>query len=579
MTVASGDIDGVPAFWQAEPGGASRPGTYTAGLVFRTGMADETLATRGVTHLLEHLALYPLHVDAARHVNGQTGQLTTTFLTRGDAGEVAGFFKALCASLRNLPGDRIEKEKQVLRIEASERDSSILQPLLRHRYGAEGYGLAGFPELGLGAVDASGLEAWAARGFTRGNAALWITGGAPPAGLRLDLPDGERSPAPDAPVTIRSTPAYFNTNVAGPAFHGLVERSTAATVYATVLSGILTDELRYKQALTYTPEVSYTVRDGRYAHILAMAAGTRESVSVLTAEFLRILSRLRDQPADADKVREVTERLAAQWDNPDPAAAASLVRRAAQNELLGYQSREPEERRRELAALSPGDLHRVAEEAFANGAFALPRRQKSFIAGLPHIPWTRAEPVTGRDVPSADAPFVAIRLIVGAEGVSVRQGTQSLTVRFADCAALMVRPDGARRLIGLDALEVPVEPTMWRLKPDEISRIDAAVPRDRHVRAPYREPETIPRPGTPPWMRLAGRLAGNVYLAAAVTAVIVLGIPLLIGQFSPVAGFIAALCLALPLLTGLGARKTLRVLLWRAAAKRTEGVGDPPDTG
>ena len=45
-------IDGIPVI--LAPG---RDPRVTAGLAFRVGWADETLPTRGITHLVEHLAL------------------------------------------------------------------------------------------------------------------------------------------------------------------------------------------------------------------------------------------------------------------------------------------------------------------------------------------------------------------------------------------------------------------------------------------------------------------------------------------------------------------------------------------
>ena len=43
------EVDGVPTLL------APRNGPLAAGLTFRVGQADETLATAGITHLLEHL--------------------------------------------------------------------------------------------------------------------------------------------------------------------------------------------------------------------------------------------------------------------------------------------------------------------------------------------------------------------------------------------------------------------------------------------------------------------------------------------------------------------------------------------
>lgn len=572
MAIAAGEIDGVPAYWWRDPGGAPADGPYSAGLVFRTGAADETLATRGVTHLLEHLVLYPLFTGAGTHVNGETGPLFTTFVTRGDADKVTGFFQTVCATLRDLPVSRVEKEKQVLRAEEAGNDRSMTALLWRHRYGAQGYGLLSFPELGLDRVSAGVLEAWAARGFTRGNAAFWLTGGEPPAGLGLDLTRGERVPVPDLSA-VRPGPGYFNAAVSGPGLCAVVERSDAAQAYQSVLADRLISELRYDQALTYSPSAQYQVRDGQHAHLLVSADGTSESVSVLTAEFLRLLTRLRDQPVDAEEVRRAVDRMSRPWENPAATGIQALVRRAAENTLLGRADVTPAERRRLLAAVEPGDVRRVAEEVLASGTVVLPRKQRPFIAGLPRASWFTESPVDGREKAHVDAPFETDQLVLGAEGVRVRSENHTRTVRFGTCAALLMLPDGARSLIGRDAVEIPVEPAMWRLKHDDIARIDEAVPRDRHVRVPSRAPGKIPAPGTRVWLRAAGRLVDNVVLAIGVTLAVLVGVPLIIGQFSREAGFIAVVCLAVPLLAGVGVRKTLRVLVWRAAARRIARAG------
>jgi hypothetical protein len=52
--VESERVDGVPVFW-TKSGDEMR-----AGLMFRAGRADESLARGGITHMIEHLALYPL---------------------------------------------------------------------------------------------------------------------------------------------------------------------------------------------------------------------------------------------------------------------------------------------------------------------------------------------------------------------------------------------------------------------------------------------------------------------------------------------------------------------------------------
>ncbi len=166
MELAQACVDGdVPVFW-SESGDE-----MTAGLVFRVGRADESLARGGITHLIEHLALYQLGASGRTHYNGQVDAVTTTFVTRGGPEEVTGFFKAVCAGLRDLPAERIGAERQVLRTEADQRRPAIGDPLLIARYGADTYGLAAYPEFGIGMLQADELRAWTERYFTRGNAA------------------------------------------------------------------------------------------------------------------------------------------------------------------------------------------------------------------------------------------------------------------------------------------------------------------------------------------------------------------------------------------------------------------------
>jgi zinc protease len=572
--VCAGNVDGVPVFWIP---GVTSDDEYVAGLVFRVGRVDETLATSGITHLIEHLVLHSLGADDTKHVNGHTEALTTTFVTRGSADEIASFFHTVTAGLRELPSERIEHEKRVLRAEGASSKPSTSEVILRHRYGTEGYGLLSFPEMGLDAAGPGELAAWVNRGFTRGNAALWLAGGPPPARLRLDLPDGGRMPVPAMPVTIRSSPAYFNANVAGPGFCGLVRRSTAAQVYGMILPARLNAELRHKQALSYSPSAVYSVRDGKYAHILAGADGVDGSVAILVSEFIRMIARLRDKPVDDVDLKSVADRMITTWESPR--SRLSQAQRAAQNELLGRENNTVETWKDQLAAVSPEDVQRVAAEAFDNGVFALPRGQEPFRAEIRHVPWFSSSTVAGHHARSADAPFVSTRLILGTEGVSIGDADHALTVRYDQCAAVRVWSDGARQLIGADGISVIVEPTLWHLPSGAISRIDASVPRERHVTMPYRERNQIPHPGTTTGMRILGRALKEPLAATAITLVFVVGLPLLIGQFSATAGLVTGGIMLLTVFTSLSIMREMRARLWLAAAKRASGVEPPPDFG
>jgi hypothetical protein len=89
-----------------------------AGLTFRVGRADETLATAGITHLLEHLTLFH-HGLSDYHYNGATGSVVTHFHMQGSEEDVVTYLVGVCAALSNLPLDRLETEKGILRTEAA----------------------------------------------------------------------------------------------------------------------------------------------------------------------------------------------------------------------------------------------------------------------------------------------------------------------------------------------------------------------------------------------------------------------------------------------------------------------------
>ncbi|MGW0884991.1 hypothetical protein [Streptomyces sp. NPDC002671] len=97
--VAHAGIQGIPTLY------SPRQGQITAGLFFRVGRADETLATSGLTHLVEHLALHRLGLSDL-HYNGATANTYTLFHVTGDEDEVVAYLNGVCAALRDLPLDR-----------------------------------------------------------------------------------------------------------------------------------------------------------------------------------------------------------------------------------------------------------------------------------------------------------------------------------------------------------------------------------------------------------------------------------------------------------------------------------------
>jgi hypothetical protein len=139
--MADGEIVGIPVHIE------DRSGPLVVGLVFRVGWADEELHRRGLTHLVEHLALFGPS-QTSTWVNGSVTPTMTSFVVRGQADEVVEFFETLGRALRRLPQERIATEARVLRTEGHGR-RSVAAELLHTRFGSMGYGLGACPELGL----------------------------------------------------------------------------------------------------------------------------------------------------------------------------------------------------------------------------------------------------------------------------------------------------------------------------------------------------------------------------------------------------------------------------------------------
>ncbi|GIJ78532.1 Predicted Zn-dependent peptidase [Micromonospora phaseoli] len=476
------ETDGVPTLL------AATGGPMRAGLTFRVGTADETLPRHGITHLLEHLVLAPLGV-ADYHFNGATGPVFTTFHMQGSAPDIATFLTAVCANLADLPTGRLEVEKGILRTEWSSRGGAPIDDIPLWRHGARDYGLSSYPEWGLGRLTAEDLRQWAARWFTRENAVLWIAGDRVPEGLRLPLPAGTRQPVPVASSALPTTPAYFVHGSQAVVLDAVVRRCAAASVFADVLERELFRALRQDAGLSYTTTTGYEPRGDGQAHLRALADALAEKQDAVLGGFVDVLAKLRvgrieQSDLDAAVAKRVDMYATAEAD-------AARLPAYAFNLLTGEPNRTIDEHLADFKAVTVADLHEVAQELCASALLMVPDGTSADWAGFTAAPTSSESTATGTTYHSRDDDS---RLRIGTEGVSRLAAGGTLTVGYADCAALLAWPDGARQLIGHDAIVLHIEPTLFDLRPAAMNVIDAGVPIDRQVNMPPRPPEQIPQP-------------------------------------------------------------------------------------
>ncbi|MFI9393789.1 M16 family metallopeptidase [Streptomyces bauhiniae] len=518
-TVHHTRVDGIPTLF------VQAAGPMRAGLVFRVGIADETLGRAGLTHLIEHLALYRQGV-ADYHYNGATKAAFTHFHVEGAEHEIVAYLTGVCASLTDLPMDRLETEKEILRTEESRRDSGLL-PLWR--YGAQGYGLVSYPEWGVRNASAQDVWQWAQSWFTSDNAVLWIAGEHIPAGLSLKLPAGDRRPMPAVTSALPTTPAYFSDGTGGVLLDAVVADTTAAWLYSGVLERELTRALRQEGGYSYTAASDVTSRRDGYALVTAFADSLPAKQDAVLGGFVDVLAGFqagRIAQSDLDAVRGRADGALAA-----PDTAARRLPGLAEDLLAGRPLRTADELRAEMRAVTPAHLHEVAVEAAATALLQVPSGHRADWAGYTAAPVDSPYAVTGRRFAARDGGDTA--LIMGADGVSLTGRTadgseRAVTVQYRSCAAVLSWPDGGRRLVGADGLTVEVEPGLYGIDAHTMAALDAAVPPHAVVHLPPRQqpqpaarrPETATTGGgTAPVRRTWGQRIG-IFLLLSLAALL-----------------------------------------------------------
>ena len=176
------EVDGVSCLWAESRG----PDIFAA-LLFRVGVADESMRAGGVSHLVEHLAL-PSSPISGIDLNGTVDMLTTHFWGQGQPEPALDLIAQIAASLADPPLARLPRERSILKAEAAQRPSSHWHNALSLRYGPVAHGLGIYEEYGVTAATDEQVAEWAATRFTKGNAILYLTG--PPPGPRASPAGG-----------------------------------------------------------------------------------------------------------------------------------------------------------------------------------------------------------------------------------------------------------------------------------------------------------------------------------------------------------------------------------------------------
>jgi hypothetical protein len=496
------EVDQVAAIW------ADAPPPLKAGLLFRTGAADENLTIAGQTHLIEHLALSAVG-DVARQHTGFVGGVATGFYTMGQVQEVSSFLTSLCDALTSLPGDRLEGEKQILAAENAARPYDVCSNLLMWRYGATGYGRLGMPQIGIRSATIEQLHQYSARRFTKENAVLWLSG-PPPTDLRLRLPHGVKQLLPPLALIQQSYPSWFCDDACGGiAVGSMVPRVSASSLFCEIANKRLLERLRTARAVSYSPWVLYDPLNADTAHLVLYADSHQDRREELASEFGEVVEGL--DKVDEAEVENARKQMLERWTGalaPPPADRMMMeVQRAAMDWIFGKEFESIETLATEMMSVRASDVSKFGRDVQATALFALPSKARIMLSMGVQAPPSIGRAVQGREILSIDAPLQRQRLVHGPEGVSLLHpdGTH-LTARYSELAAALYFDDGCLVLFSPDASALTVEPTLWRDGQSVCRKIREQVPAHLLLAQGSRAADAIPKPMTTPWQRFRAQL-------------------------------------------------------------------------
>lgn len=446
--------------------------------MFRVGRADELATTSGLTHLVEHLAL-PAQSRRRVDFNGVVDNVLASFWASGDEELARTFLAETARSLRSLPLERLDTERQILLAEEATQGPNLTRFAFALRYGPAGHGLTGYDEWGLRRVTAENVAGWATERFNSSNAALWLSGPEPGV-LELSLPEGSRFPAPAAHTiaeVAEAAPSVYGTGPDGAvAFSLESDRSIAFRVGLNVLGHRVQDRLRFELGLSYEVEIVFIPLSAERVHVVLVTDASEHNVRRVSEEILRALE---DLSADGPTAEELEHELEdARRYSSDASESPSQLYYAAAQSLLGAPHVDGRDLLAEQERATAADVARTIAEARRTLIAIVPDAQLD-LPGLRRYPLAAATSLDGRTyrprglrLRRAGEP----RLVVGGEGVMLEAGEVRSTVPYRRCVAALRYPDGTRSLVSEDGFFVVVEPGLWKQGTRAVAEIDAATP-------------------------------------------------------------------------------------------------------
>lgn len=476
-------IGGVTTLW------TDAPAPVMASLKFRVGRGDETFATGGLTHLVEHLALFPLGRRSYRY-NGFVTESFCVFYAEGTAQEAFGFVSDVAASLRDLDLERLATEQSILRTEWNGKNPNVFERLYDLRYGLSGPGLTNYYEWGLDALGATAIQAWAEENFTSENAVLWATA-EPPGDLALALPSGtRREPPRPVPRPGIELPLHVEEGSGVLAASATAARSSAINAAFSIASERLHQQLRREEGVTYGTGGGYDPIDPETAHVVLSADCQNRDAGKAQDHLLAILADISEGGATVEELawdRDQTHRSIS-----DPQGAPSRLDAAARDRLLGAPSLSADELIAERESLTPESIGEAMAAALETLIVLSPAPVPASnpLGNFAQLDSLRSPPVKGTERgPTAQWAKWGekSRLVLASDGISRVESSSSSTVRYEDCVGRLLGVSGTITVVASTGEAVGIPAGMYEGGDEIAAEVEAAV--SDHLKVPLNPTE------------------------------------------------------------------------------------------
>jgi zinc protease len=487
-------------------------------LIFRVGSADESLPTRGICHLVEHLALSPFHASDAfhDHFNGRVEPRLTRFWAHGTPEELCEFLARLTTGLAALPAGRLADEKRVLRTEAENKGWGSIKSLASYRWGPHGQGLVDYEEFGLRWLSADAVQIWANDWFNSGNAAIWFSGPLPE-GLRLHLMLGQRRVQEPTPTLAMATPAIYQVGSKWVALSMLGNRGYALNAAGAILDRRVRLQVRHEQSLSYDVRVNYLPVDREHVEVSAFADALAPNAAAAARSLIEAVVSLSRTGPTPDEIALVADDAKRVLDDPESVIAD--LERSANGELEGRPIPLLAEAQARIAALTSEEVADSVRTAYPSALMAIPEDVPMAFEGFTPVPWSSGQRMSGRRVMPMPGTKHADEIDFSDEGISLTSpGRGTIGMQWSEIGAGLWWADGRRQLIGPDGAGFRVVPDRWRDVGPLLEAIQTHVPPDRWI--PMDDPGDLPQEAGPRCQVCQAQPAIEVVLREHATVVV-----------------------------------------------------------